>query len=476
MECECAKENVGLVFSLLQQSLDSLHYLIVDSGSLYDFSAPLYSTNYTNKFQQSFTNSLRQFEDALELTKNKMLSNKKDENILFESLNTLVESTQDFTDSLNITKRDQILTQQNQIKQKTIQYSKLNQNDLVLDSVRPNNILKECEILKKILIIETLQLTNELFKKNQDATLLNSIKSYSLTNQFDLLIETLDSFKEYSEHVLEICKMLRHVSNLDVFEVTCEHHHNVFDYLAKLIQSSSGAVALYPQCKSSVENLNLYCDYWENQINDLSILVKEIQEHFQGVKKNKSVYLSLPRPGKHGTNARGINKPVNRLDSNERSKIAKLGLEMKLLQSEIENEADKWNEPHNEIVKLAKQMSEMAYEIHLFTRGEGSLNTTQDLFVHAEGFLTNGVMLYGIVKEFVAQVPDGYLKDELVVLLERLPFNFKQLKNKLKQVTVGKTATFNKVDCVIQDTRDFMNLVAKIVTNCFLCCTKVSLF
>ena len=115
----------------------------------------------------------------------------------------------------------------------------------------------------------------------------------------------------------------------------------------------------------------------------------------------------------------------------------------------------------------------MAYEIHLFTRGEGSLKTTQDLFVRADSFLQHGVLLYGIIKEFLGQVPSGYLKDELVQLIEKLPLNFKQLKNRLKQVTVGKTATFNKVDFVIQETRDFMNLVAKLVTSCFLCCTKV---
>jgi hypothetical protein len=118
-------------------------------------------------------------------------------------------------------------------------------------------------------------------------------------------------------------------------------------------------------------------------------------------------------------------------------------------------------------------MSDMAYEIHLFTRGEGSLKTTQDLFVRADAFLQHGVLLYSIVKEFINQIPSGYLKEELVQLIEKLPINFKQLKNRLKQVTVGKTATFNKVDFVIQETRDFMNLVAKLVTSCFLATTKV---
>lgn len=36
----------------------------------------------------------------------------------------------------------------------------------------------------------------------------------------------------------------------------------------------------------------------------------------------------------------------------EQAKIAKVGLEMKLITSEIEAEANKWNEPQNEIVKV----------------------------------------------------------------------------------------------------------------------------
>lgn len=122
-------------------------------------------------------------------------------------------------------------------------------------------------------------------------------------------------------------------------------------------------------------------------------------------------------------------------------------------------------------------MSEMAYEIHLFTRGQGTLKTTQDLFNRAEVFLQNGVLFYGIVKDsYLHQTPKGYMRDELVELLEQLPHNFKQLKSRLKMSTSGKTATFNKVDWVIQDTRDFMNQVTKIVTHCFMCCTKVRRF
>jgi hypothetical protein len=272
-----------------------------------------------------------------------------DPNLVLNGLKLLLDSTQDFTDSVYIKneERERMLLIENEIKEKTLSYLReeqqfqnerlskqqqhqsndpndLNNNNntntnnnnnshnnspnLLLASSSSSSIrfffsnlctpiLNECETLKKQLQTQTMQLANNLFRENQDARLLNCIKTYSLSNHYDLLIETLDKFKEYSDHVLEICKLLRHISTLDVFEVTCEHHYNVFDNLAKMIQSSSGTAALYPTCKSAVENLSLFCTSWENQINDLSVLVKEMQEFMQGNRSNKSVYLSLPRPG-----------------------------------------------------------------------------------------------------------------------------------------------------------------------------------
>ena len=150
---------------------------------------------------------------------------------------------------------------------------------------------------------------------------------------------------------------------------------------------------------------------------------------------------------KHGTSARVTAASVksNKLDLEEQTKIKRLGIEMQLLTSEIEEKADRWNEPQNEIVKIAKIMSDMTYSIHLFTKGEGSLKTTQDLFAKATDFLQQAIILYAIIKEFTNSVPNGHLKDEVLQLLEKLPLNCQQLKNKLKIVTTGKAATFNKV-------------------------------
>ena len=94
--------------------------------------------------------------------------------------------------------------------------------------------------------------------------------------------------------------------------------------------------------------------------------MKEIQDLIEG-RGEKTVYLSLPRPGKHGTTTKGSNDPTvyhvfflsslagfkpTKLDTDEQAKIAKAGLEMKLVTSEMDAEAEKWDEPQNEIAKV----------------------------------------------------------------------------------------------------------------------------
>ncbi len=164
--------------------------------------------------------------------------------------------------------------------------------------------------------------------------------------------------------------------------------------------------------------MDVLCRFWEQQINDFSILVKEIQEFLEG-RGEKTVYLSLPRPGKHGTTSKGLISPPyslfskffssagfkpTKLDSDEQAKIAKAGLEMKLITSEMDAEAEKWDEPQNEIAKRAKNMSSMAFSMYLFTRGEGTLRTTQDLFTQAYYFVEEGSRLSTIIQDFTNQV------------------------------------------------------------------------
>lgn len=50
---------------------------------------------------------------------------------------------------------------------------------------------------------------------------------------------------------------------------------------------------------------------------------------------------------------------------------------MKLLTSEIDAETERWPSSENDLCKRARSMSQMAFSMYQFTRGEGDLKTTQ---------------------------------------------------------------------------------------------------
>lgn len=169
----------------------------------------------------------------------------------------------------------------------------------------------------------------------------------------------------------------------------------------------------------------------------------------------------------------------SRLDQEEQEKIAKAGLEMKMLTNEMDAETEKWNgasDENNDIVKRAKNMSSMAFSMYQFTKGEGTLRTTQDLFTQAEYFAEEANRLYKVVRQFSYQVPAGDSKKELLDQLDVVPTFVQTLQFTVKDPTVGKAATFVKVDHVIRETKNLMNVINKVVTTCFDCANKVSAF
>ncbi|KAJ0182580.1 hypothetical protein K1T71_001949 [Dendrolimus kikuchii] len=281
---------------------------------------------------------------------------------------------------------------------------------------------------------------------------------------------------EQLDHIIEVCKLLRHIALSETLQVSAKFAEINLRIYGPQVVTAARTLAAHPSSAAARENLDVFVDMWAWLLADAARLAKELLE-LTDDRPDKQQYSSLPRPGKHGTTSKPL-KAV-RLDSDEQAKIAKSGLEMKMMSSEMDAETEKWQgaaaDENNDIVKRAKNMSSMAFAMYQFTKGEGRLNTTQDLFTQAEYFAEEANRLYKIVRQFSYQVPAGTTKKELLEHLDKVPTYVQQLQFTVKEPTVGRAATFSKVDNVIQETKHLMNVISKVVTTCFDCANKYKL-
>ncbi|XP_048777527.1 alpha-catulin-like isoform X2 [Ostrea edulis] len=482
-DCETAKQNREGVFKLMKGALGMIHHIVNDEGgnqSNGNVSPVLNGDSgigLDNK--HSACKAFKEFEDQVEMTRITGITPSCKER-LSGALDLLVETMQDFTDSAYTSHqhRESIIQMCDRLKSELsalLRTSRSQRNSTNLSPEMETAILRTltaAKSLNKQLQDTAMDQASELFKANEDHEILKHLKAAGSSGDQQRVTEMTIKFEEHMQQLEEVCKLFHHIATNEQLVIAAEHNEFVLKNLGPLTLMSAQSLSQYPNSKIAQENLDMFADSWETQINDLSIMVKEINDVCQG-RGEKPVYLSLPRPGKHGTNLRGL-RPV-KLDAEEQAKIAKLGLEMKLITSEMDAETDKWEEPDNDIVKRAKNMSSMAFSMYLFTRGEGPLKTTQDLFIQAEYFSEEGNKLYKTVRDFSDKVPLCVHREELVMNLERIPACCQQLHSILRTQTTGKTATFNKVDNAIQETKNLMNIIAKVVTTSFVCATKYNI-
>ncbi|XP_021709122.1 alpha-catulin isoform X3 [Aedes aegypti] len=406
---------------------------------------------------------------------------------LLAALDKVCEKTQDFTDSAYTSHdyRENILL--------LCDRAKLELNQLMRIAVSMEqypNASYDIESAIESVLTAAHDLTTQLTLTAQDQSaelshiikagidIANSLRNIALNQEIDRLQECADRFHEHIDHILEVCKLLRQIALTETLQVQAKFTEiNVRIYGPQVI-TAARALTSHPESKHAKDNLEVFVDMWQWLSTDVTTITKEVIDLAQTTNKTDKTteYLSLPRPGKHGTTSKPL-KPT-RLDSEEQEKIAKTGLEMKMVTNEMDAETDKWNgasEENNDIVKRAKNMSAMAFSMYQFTKGEGTLRTTQDLFTQAEYFAEEANRLYKVVRQFSYQVPAGAPKKELLDHLDKVPTYVQTLQFTVKDPTVGKAATFVKVDHVIQETKNLMNVISKVVSTCFDCANKYKL-
>ena len=95
------------------------------------------------------------------------------------------------------------------------------------------------------------------------------------------------------------------------------------------------------------------------------------------------------------------------------------------------------------------------------------MKTTQDLFTLAEYFAEECNILYKVIRLFSYDVPTGEDKRILMALADNVPKHTNLLKMLIQSPTVGKAATFTKVDSIIKESRAIINLVLRVTQMCY---------
>uniref|UniRef100_A0A8C5PWI7 Alpha-catulin n=1 Tax=Leptobrachium leishanense TaxID=445787 RepID=A0A8C5PWI7_9ANUR len=431
-DCESARINKEGVFQRMRLALEQVIEIVTDSrpnGEVEITTVSIYT-------------GIREFKSKVEgLRENLYFLSKENLSTLLE---VIVEHTEDFTDSAYTSheNRERILELCNQAKTELEQL---------------------VSVWMQALHNAATFLAADLLKFHADHMILKALKIAGAEGNLEAVAEYTCKLSEQKEQLVETCRLLRHVSGTEPLEITCIHAEDTFQVTGPQIVSAAETLALHPTSKIAKENMDVFCEAWESQLSDMSILLREINDLFEGRRGEKRAYLSLPRPGKHSGNLKTL-KPV-KLDVEEQGKIAKVGLELRLLTSDVDSETEKWEDQENELVRNGQTMSSMAYTMYLFTRGEGLLKTTQDLFHQAEVFAAAGLKLSSVLHAFSNQLEDDD-KSLLLLEIEKLVPLSQQLQITARTPVQGKAAIFTKVDTCIQKSKGVMMIISQVLPIC----------
>ncbi|XP_041974983.1 alpha-catulin isoform X3 [Aricia agestis] len=490
-----ARENRDTVFCQMRRAMDLIHYVVRDGlpGHEEHSQEVLHTVDAAQWESGTALGALRGLSTQVRAARARGGADSGRRRALAATLRALVERTHDFTDSAYTSHehRQRILALAERIAYElerlvavAVTLEEQGGSGAALESACAGATSAATE-LEKALVVAARDQARDLAPLAEEARKLASdlahignqrqkIASSCGERESERLHSIASRLHEQLDHIIEVCKLLRHIAMSETLQVSAKFAEINLRIYGPQVVTAARTLAAHPSSAAARENLDVFVDMWAWLLSDSARLAKELLDLTEE-RPDKQQYSSLPRPGKHGTTSKPL-KAV-KLDTEEQAKIAKSGLEMKMMSSEMDAETEKWQgaDENNDIVKRAKNMSSMAFAMYQFTKGEGRLNTTQDLFTQAEYFAEEANRLYKIVRQFSYQVPAGTVKKELLEHLDKVPTYVQQLQFTVKEPTVGRAATFSKVDNVIQETKHLMNVISKVVTTCFDCANKVPL-
>ncbi|XP_063042042.1 alpha-catulin [Engraulis encrasicolus] len=467
-DCESARMNKDAVFQRMRYALEQVIEIVTDSrpgagaGGAGDAQSVMPISLYTGI--KNFKGKVEGLRESLYHVSAESLS---------AQLEALLEQMEDFTDSpyTHHDQRQTLLQMCTLARQEThtlIAAWTEAQSAKEMEATEEVElaILKACQSvgeLRKELHKIAVGRASEQLKQQSEHLALSALKAGGGEGNLEAVAQYARTLAEQKEQLVETCRLLCHVSGTEPLEITCIHAEETFHVIGPQIISAAQTLALHPSSKIAKENLDVFCEAWESQLCDMAVLLREINDVFEGRRGDKKAYLSLPRPGKHSANLKTAK--AAKLDSEEQTTLAKLGLELRLLTSDVDSEVERWEDQEYDVCRHSQTISSMAYSMYLFTRGEGLLKTTLDLFHQAEMLSEQGFQLCSHLHSFATQLAD---EDKALVLseTEKLAACSQQLQMGAKTPVQGKSATFLKVEQSIQNTKGVMTVVVFLLPVC----------
>ncbi|KAE8597594.1 hypothetical protein XENTR_v10016526 [Xenopus tropicalis] len=306
-DCESARFNKEGVFQRMRLALEQVVEIVTDSRP----------NGECEIVPISIYTGIKEFKNKIEgLRDNLYYLSKENVSTMLE---VILEHTEDFTDSAYTSheNREHILELSNQAKKELeqlvsvwMQAQAQKTKDIMEDLELA--ILKMCQCiteLKRELHNAATVLAADLLKHHTEHMVLKALKIAGTEGNLEAVAEYTCKLTEQKEQLVETCRLLRHVSGTEPLEITCIHAEDTFHVSGPQIVSAAETLALHPTSKIAKENLDVFCEAWESQLNDMSVLLREINDVFEGRRGEKRAYLSLPRPGKHNSNLKTL-KPV----------------------------------------------------------------------------------------------------------------------------------------------------------------------
>ncbi|XP_037950283.1 alpha-catulin isoform X2 [Teleopsis dalmanni] len=393
---------------------------------------------------------------------------------LLNAFDRVLEKTYDFTDSAYTSHEnrqnilylcDQCRIELNNIVSNLTVNRQYSANQYITKQI--DGILQTVKELSEQLILSVAdQITDFYHSLKMSLELVNNFRSLAIEQDFPNLELYSNKFHDYCDHVIDICKLLRHIAFSETLQIQAKCLAVNFRIYGPQVLTAAQILAKYPSSTPTIENFEAFVEMWKWLTSELLSLGKQVLDCTNEQRNDNTRSIK---------NTERIRKTYD-----ERREVEKGNEETQELVKNDTNEMNtfnqKWNEDlsdNNDIIKRAKNMSAMAFSMYQFTKGNGELRTTQDLFTQAEYFAEEANRLYKVLRQFSYQVPASDNKKELLNILDKVPTFVQALQFTVKDHTVGKAATFVKVDHVIRETKNLMGVINKVVSKCFECANKV---